>query len=230
MLAARLHLAQIVGHWPDLEDALAAPNVSSWPPAGLRHHLAATSRRDDVEERAKLRSLERSPEQLGETAAPIRIDVLDVMREVTEQLVDLADHTAARIQRPAMSHAPRTMPAVDRARRNELADEDAADSRRWRYVGQRSAVDAATWLADRLQAVPGPFRPLPSLQAEHIGRVAQTAAQRVLSAVELTRHSRRLDRPCPVCRGQLRVSGGDGTPPAVTCRDCGRCWREIMAA
>lgn len=223
--AARIALQRVRIHWEDLAATIAAPNTSAWPPAGLRHHLATVQQRDRLEERAALRALERNPEQLGETQAPVNIDTLDLMAAVTEALVECADHVAAAIQRPAMSRAPRDWPARDRALRNQAAARDAADPRRWRYVGQRTAPQAARWLDARLAGQPGPFRPLPSLLADRIAHTAQDAAARVLAGLELARHSRRLDRPCPHCRAtELRVQGGDGQDPAVACRACGRRW------
>ena len=229
--AARIALQNIRDHWEDLETALGAPNTSCWPPAGLRHHLAQQARRDVLAERTALRALERDPRQIGESQAPISLDVVDTMAAVTAQLVELADHIASRVQRPSMSRAPREWHSRDRALRNQAAARDAADRRRWRYVGTRTAVDAATWLDARLVGAPGPFRPMTGLLHERIAHVATHAAVDVLRALELTRQARRLDMPCPHCRATaLDVQGGDGTPPSVYCRACGRVWREVIPA
>lgn len=219
--AAIAHLATVLDHWDDLTDALATPSTTSWPPSGLRNYLASLDACDAAEvreQRAQQRGLERSPEQIGATAAPISITVYDTMRAVEAALVHLADVTAAVVQRPSMSHAPLDWPRADRDRRNLLADADAMDERRWRYHGTRTAVQAADWLSDRLANRPGPFTRLTDGQAAHIATVASGAADRVEAALDLTRRAAPVQWPCPGCRGELVVSGGDGQPPAVECQ------------
>lgn len=212
------HLDLIINRWHDLAQALTATTrPASWPPAGrLVTHLRQTE--DPETQRAA-----RDGSGAGEHPAPLNLDVLDTMQAVQATLVDLADQVAALIQRPAISHAPRDWPPADRARRDQLADADAADPRRWRYTGTRTAPYAAAWLAARLDTIPGPFAPLPGTEAGRIGRTAQTAAEQVLRALAEQRRGQTLNRPCH-CGGRLDVYGGDGTAPAVNCRDCGRTW------
>lgn len=222
MTAAAAHLTVVITHWPDLADALTARQNSTWPPAmGI---TAAIRDQDDRDDAAELRALERNPEQLGVTAAPIRIDVYDTMRAVEADLVHLADVTAAQVQRTSMTHAPLHWPRRDREQRNLLADGDALDPRRWRYHGTRTAVQAAGWLIRRLDGQAGPFRRLTDDERARITRVASEAAERVERALEIARRSSSVDRPCPHCRGELVVSGGDGQPPMVRCENCGRTW------
>lgn len=229
MATAAEHLTTVITRWSDLIDALTARNTSTWPPAGLRHHLHSRSA-DEAEWAAAHRYLDRSPDQLGETPAPIRLDLLDTMREVEADLVRLADITAAEVQRPAMSRAPAHWLPADRARRNELADRDAADPRRWRYPGHRDAPLAARWLTARLSDGPGPFVRLHGRHRITIAAAAEQAATRVETALALVRRSTPVAWPCPHCRGQLAVHGGDGQAPAVRCEDCGRTWRERVPA
>ena len=218
LTTTRAHLATIVGLWPLLADAVGARPQTDWPPAmGI--------------------SRMRGPDEAGDgrigdvRPLPINVDVHDAMTAITEQLVELADQIAAETQRPAMSHAPRGWPAADRQRRDELADQDAADPRRWRYVGTRSAPAAAQWLAHRIDATPGgPFAPL-SLQHLHaIERAATGAADRIEQLLRIARRTTATGRTHDGCGGDLMVSGGDGGDPAVECADCGRHWTLANAA
>lgn len=227
------NLKVIVAHWPDLHHALATTGTATWPPAGrMSDFLASVDRRTDDEIEAAewqaraLRDLERSPEQIGETRAPVRLRILDVMTSVETDLTELADDIAARIQRSPISYAPRGWPAADRARRDQLARDDAADPRRWRYIGTRSGRHAAAWLLARVEQRPGPFRRLDDGQLHHIARIAASAAHRVEGALDMADHKAALARPCPHCSGELVITAGGGERPAVWCSDCGRVWHE----
>lgn len=227
------NLRVITTHWGDLHHALATTGTATWPPAGrMNDYLASIDRRteDEVEaatwQARALRDLERSPSQIGETRAPIRLRLLDVMTAVEADLVELADQIAAVVQRSPMSHAPREWPATDRARRDQLAREDAADPRRWRYVGTRSGRFAAAWLLARVQGLPGPFERLTDGQLDRIATVAASAAQRVEQALDMADHKATLTRPCPDCSGELLIEAGGGERPAVWCGRCGRTWHE----
>lgn len=235
----RLHpLAVIATHWRHLEDALGTPSAVTWPPAGLRGYLGALGAEEEQEAatwRAEaLRALERSPEQLGQTAAPLRLAVLDTMTTVTEQLVDLADQTAAAVQRSPMTQAPRSWPAADRARRDLLAQRDAADPRRWRYTGApRTAVQAALWLLAQQQGVRGPWRPLGEQQRQAIETTAARAAEQVERTLDLASRTETLAMTCPrminvvfPCEGTIQVHGGSGAIPLAHCTSCGHVWTE----
>lgn len=228
--ATATHLALIVTHWPDLIDALAARNTSTWPPAGLRHHLH-TRDADEADWLAAHRYLDRSRDQLGETAAPIRLEVVDVMRETEQQLQYLAGTIAAAIQRPPVTAAPPGWILCDQMRRNKMAREDAADPRRWNWRGSAcSGPDAARWLLARVNGEAGPFvRPLNTAEKHRIATAAATAADRIERALTLSRRSTPAGRPCPHCRGSLVVFGGDGQAAVVKCEDCGRTWTEKPA-
>lgn len=183
----------------------------------------------------------------GTSPAPISVDILDTMRDVEHQLVHLADVIASQIQRPAMTRAPRGAgwTPEEIARRDELAAADMADRRRWTWPRlaedaedhrrppspgrerlARTAIGAAAWLAARVEDLPGPFLPLGPNRTAHITTTAAAAADRIETALRIARRAAAVDWPCPVCRGQLQVHGGDGQPPAVQCADCGRAWRE----
>ncbi|TMU98076.1 hypothetical protein [Streptomyces sp. DASNCL29] len=227
------NLRIIVTHWPDLHHALATTGTATWPPAGrMNDYLASIDRRTDDEREAAtwqaraLRDLERSPDQIGETRAPIRLQLLDTVTAVEADLLELADQIAATVQRSPMSYAPRGWPAADRARRDQLAREDAADPRRWRYVGTRTARHAAAWLLARVQGLPGPFERLTDEQLLRIATVAGRAARRVETALDMTDHKAALTHPCPDCSGELVIEAGGGARPMVWCGCCGRTWHE----
>jgi hypothetical protein len=224
------HLTTVITHWDNLTDALDSVSPT-WPPAALRAHVARLDHQDRAEETG-LRALERSPEQLGATAAPLRIDILDTMRDVETVLVGCADYIAAAVQRSPMPRAPRTWPATDRARRDQLADADAADPRRWRYTGHRPAPYAAAWLAARVDAHPGgPFAPLTLDHRDTIGRAARAAGTRIERVLDLTDDRRTLTRPC-ACGGTIEIHGGAGATPVARCTGCGAIWSErgVIAA
>jgi hypothetical protein len=220
---ATTHLTTIVTRWPDLTDALTTRQNREWPPT---MGIARVLDRDDRAEQLLAERLERREygdrlAALGAAPAPIDISIVDVMRDVEQQLVYLADVIAAEIQRAPMSRAPSNWLLCDQLRRNKLAREDRDDPRRWRYPGYRDAPMAARWLTARLESGPGPFLLLGSLRADRITTVAAQAAEQIERALALARRSERVEPPCPHCRGQLLVEGGDGQPPAVRCEGCG---------
>lgn len=218
-------LQTVINHWQDLQEALGTQQADTWPPvmgiARLHEHLRA-----DDDARA-LRALERSPDQIGATAAPLRIAILDTMTGIDGQLVDAADYIASAVQRPAISRPPVTnsSDAVG-LQLAALALSDTNDARRWSWTDprQRNAPFAAAWLLGRIEDAPGPFRMLTAVQRDEVTRVAGRAARAITRALEMARQTQTLERPCPHCRGALRIEGGDGRAPAVRCRGCGRTW------
>ncbi|ELP64178.1 hypothetical protein PV735_05415 [Streptomyces turgidiscabies] len=220
------HLHHLINHWTDLQAALGTNQADTWPPvmgiARLHEHLRAD------EAAVELRALERSPEQLGATAAPLRIAILDTMASLDQQLVDVADQIASSVQRPRLNLQVRSAgPGDDIALQlKTLILKDEVDERRWSWTNPRlrAAPYAAAWLLARYEDAPGPFRKLSGLQHTDIESAAAQAAEQVDQALEMTRRTQVLDRPCPHCRGVLRIEGGDGQDPAVKCRGCGRKW------
>lgn len=236
-MTTRQNLTTIATRWTDLHDALTTTGGASWPPAGRMNDYVAALDAADAEEvaaRWALRDLERSPEQLGETRAPIRLHIHDTMRTVEAALVELADQIAAEVQRPVIN-APLTARGwSDEIHRTMalLAAKDGADTRRWGYVGtdRRTAPYAALWLLGRHENTPGgPFRAISLMHRERIDRIAAEAGARVEQALQLTRHSQPLAETC-ACGGQLHLDGGDGAPPAIRCPSCGRRIAEQLAA
>jgi len=219
------HLTTVIRHWPDLHDALGAPTLHNGFGIGLRGHLAALT---DIADRALARAAERAdsaPDAPGERPAPLRTTILDTMTEVEAALVDCADQLAAHIQRTPMSRAPRDWPATDRARRNQLADQDANDPRRWKWTGKRTAPYAALWLYSRITQPGGPFAPLTDRHRETVAAVARASAERVERALDIAAQTRTLEQRHD-CGGRIDVHGGEGRQPLAHCTGCGRIWTE----
>lgn len=228
-------LITIAALWPHLDDAL-DQRGSNW--LTTKSDLFRVLDQVDAEEAAALRALERSPEQIGETPAPVSLRILDTARLVESALIRCADTLAPQITRPAISHAPadwraRGWSPVDRALRNQCADDEQADPRRWRYVGLRTAEYTAGWLHARVIGDDGPFRPLTAAQLLHVEQVAAGCAERIQSALDLTARAVPAARPCPLCTGELTVVTGGGRDPQARCSGaCGRVWTmaDTMAA
>ncbi|MEV8354642.1 hypothetical protein ACFVTT_38570 [Streptomyces niveus] len=175
---------------------------------------------------------------LRRIAAPIHLDLVDVMDAVHAELVDCAAAVAEHVQRPPMPMpAPRRAAYArtradriaweDHARRVRAAQDDAVDPRRWKWTGTRpDAPYAALWLLGRIQGAPGPFRPLGDPQQRHIATVARTAASRVEQALDITGQVALLAPPCPDCGGTVQMHGGAGAAPVAHCTSCGRVWAE----
>ncbi|MET8297423.1 hypothetical protein ABZW02_25695 [Streptomyces sp. NPDC005180] len=224
---AATHLIRIATLWPHLDDALDQPRAA-WYGVGLQAHLAQLDRAD-AEEAAALRALERDPQQIGETPAPLSLRVLDTARLVETTLLHLADTLAPQITRAAISHAPADWEArgwapADRAHRDAAADREQADPRRWRYVGLRTAEYAAEWLHARVIGEDGPFRPLTAAQLHCVEQVAAGCADRIAAVLDLTVREETAARPCPDCAGRLVVTTGAGRAPAARCEGCARGW------
>ncbi|MFE0036808.1 hypothetical protein [Streptomyces sp. NPDC059015] len=239
------HLWTIARHWTDLADALTAQQ-NTWPPAmGIavlsnRHQTA--EEREAAQWRAQaLRQLERSPDQPGWTAAPIRFDVLDALLLVEAGLVELADQIAAASQHSPITPSPprKTWPANPRAykaaradanRRDLLALRQSKDPRRWRLMNgpdaDRTAVRAALWLLARYQGVRGPWRPLSDDERARIRTVARACAHLVERCLDVGDGRATLAESCPLCGDRLVMHGGAGASPVVRCRgaSCGRTW------
>jgi hypothetical protein len=227
------HLWTIAHHWPDLTETLTS-TATTWPPAGrITDPLAALT--DDEQEAARrqeaaaLRALERSPDQIGEMRAPIRLHVLDLMQTVHTDLLECADQTAAAVQRPVMGPLPVGYPPADRARRELLMMRDRRDPRRWRWAGIRpGAAYTALWLLARVQGAPGPFRPLRPRERDQIASVAHAACGRVERALDIVGQRRTLAEPHD-CGGRIDVYGGEGQAPTAHCTGCGRIWTAADA-
>ncbi|MFB7776897.1 hypothetical protein [Streptomyces bauhiniae] len=222
--AAADQLDTITERWATLADRAGDRPATTWPPAmGITRLMSEEERAEQAAER-----LDTDPDAPGPRPAPIDVNVLDVMTTIETGLLEAADAIAERVQRPAY-RAQTGRGWTDNAHRELalLAARDSADPRRWRLTGQRTAPDAAEWLALRLRDQPGPFRPLDQMERELVAAVAATAAELLRKTLGDARQRTVVPHPCPMpCGGQLVVEGGDGEPPLVLCEDCGRTWTE----
>lgn len=232
MTTTAAHLRTVALHWNDLRDALGQPAIHHGFGIGLRGHLAALNE-PDMDLLARARADERadsSPDAPGERPVPIRLHILDTMNTVEQALIDCADQTAAIIQRSPMAGAPRSWPAADRERRNQLALADAADPRRWKYTGRRTAPYAALWLLARVEHRGGPFTLLPQREAARISAVAADSANRIERALDIAAQQRTLEQRHEECGGTIEIHGGAGAKPLGHCTKCGRVWAEGVIA
>ncbi|SFK74222.1 hypothetical protein [Streptomyces pini] len=227
--AAAHDLAAIVRHWPHLRALVDTTTPAVWPPADTDR---AGYLRTIEQHHSEQQPADREHPTLAETPAPVRLHIVDASRAIEAALCHLADEIAAEIQRSPLA-PPRTAPVGDDVldHLDTLAEQDAADSRRWRYTnaggrGERTAVRAAEWLRARLHGEAGPFAPLDEAQRRRIARVARGARERIERTIGADRRTVTMpeDRPCPWCGGELRMACGGSDAPVVTCRngwDCG---------
>ena len=211
MTAAR-DLHSIITTWPALTDALTTQTGDTWPPAGRMTTHIRDRGLDDTPQRGA-----RDGSGTGESPAPCRIDILDTMQAVHEQLLDTADAVAEVVQ---------LAPAGD-----ELARlRSARDPRRWRWTGTRPDPQyTALWLYGRIQGAPGPFRPLPGRTHLLVADTARDALTRIGRALQLTRLTTPVDTPC-ACGGRILLHGGDGAAPHLICSACGRYFAGQLVA
>lgn len=181
----------------------------------------------------------REPDEFGDgrpgdvRQLPIAPEVLDAMREITDTLTELTDHTASQIQRQPIYASTRQGWTDDLHRQAVLlAARDAADPRRWR-IGHttNTAVQAATWLLARLDGpTDGPFRPLNTAQSRLIADVAAACAITTNRILHIARRRASTGRQHDGCGGDITIEGGDGGEPGAVCGRCGRTWHLTTAA
>ncbi|MFG2780797.1 hypothetical protein ACGFY7_23455 [Streptomyces prunicolor] len=247
MTTTATHLRTIALHWTDLHQAAGQPTQLGAFGLGLRGYLAHLEDADQLEYRAHqaahLRSLERDPIQLGDRPTPVRLHILDTMRLVETVLVACADDIAHAAQRnpiaeptarrtaiaPYITQREADIAAADRLRRAQNAHADLVDPRRWRYTGRRTAPYAALWLLARIERAPGPCRRLTDDEERQIGKVAEGAAERVETALDIGSQRKTLEQ-LHECGGRIDVHGGEGRVPVAHCTGCGRVWGEGVIA
>ncbi|TXS35133.1 hypothetical protein [Streptomyces sp. t39] len=237
-------LLGIARAWTPLTEAVQDARQHAWPPLTLRQYLAQRGDEEELEARTwraeALRALERDPAQIGRRPVPLRLDLIGTIALIEAGLLELADTTAAHVQRPPVS-MPRPRRAAyatsraqrivweDHARRVAAAQADAADPRRWRYADPRtgrhrqSGREAALWLLGRVTGAPGPFLSLPGPLRERIARASVQAEACIDQALGLGAGHTTLAMPC-TCGGRIRLYG-DGTLPTAMCTGpCARTW------
>jgi hypothetical protein len=230
------HLQYVIDSWDHLTDMLTTRHGSTWPPAmGITHVLDGTADPDTAADEAAARADARLAERadsgytLGESPAPIRLLVVDVMRAVETALVYETDVLAQEVQRPVMAAAPSHWLPADREMRARLVAEDSADPRRWRYGQHRTAVYAAVWLLCRIERRPGPFLALSGVQQQRLARVARTAHDRIAQVLDAVRTAQLTAWPCPLCDSPIGMSSGDGAAPVAVCFGCRQEWTLATA-
>lgn len=252
------HLSTVILHWPDLVDALGGASAPTWPPAGrMSDYLRAIEQLDEDQlayQRSQAlldRILERAdsaPDAPGQRPIPIDPKIYETMRIVRATLLHCADAVAEVVQRDPIKPPPPRRASYarnraerlaweDHARRVQLAQDDAADGRRWRWTGTRpDAPYTALWLMGRVQGAPGPFRPLPDVEVQRIATVARGVAERVERALDVGERTAVLAMPCPrminvvfPCEGRIEMYGGAGASPVAHCTRCGHIWSEQAA-
>ncbi|WP_157880592.1 hypothetical protein [Streptomyces sp. Root1310] len=144
--------------------------------------------------------------------ADLRVYPDDVPHEgLPGDLVGAADYIAGAVQRPAITRPP-IMNGTDTVSVQLTGSPSPTPPtpRRWSHTNprQRSTPFAAAWLLDRVEDAPGPFRKLTGSQADEIARTAGRAAR----ALEMTRQTQALERPCRHCRGVLRIEAATAQP------------------
>lgn len=212
MSTAAADLRTIITTWPELGDALTTHSTDTWPPSSrMSTHLTDLGL-DDTPQRAA-----RDGSGTGEAPAPCRIDIIDAMTDVHQQLLDCADAVAEVVQlQPAGTELARFR--------------SARDPRRWHWTGRRPQPQyTALWLLGRVQGAPGPFRPLPDRTLTLITDTARAALSRIDRALQLARLTIAIDIPC-ACGGEVRLHGGDGALPHLICSACGRYYTGQLAA
>lgn len=227
---AQTALQTVINQWQHLDDMLDTHVSAAWPPAGrMSAYLAQLDMAD-----ARQVHRQRTGVELEVPAGqpPLNLDVLDTKRAVELALVGCADHIAGQVQRAPL-HVDTGRGWTDQTHRQAalLAAKDQADPARWSYTDstRRTAPLAAVWLLHRIQDAPGPFRPLHIQQHDRIAQVAAEAARRIQQVLATGRRSTPVPHPCPHCRRQLHMEGGDGQTPTLRCPAPGCGWARTTA-
>ncbi|MFB7617812.1 hypothetical protein [Kitasatospora sp. NPDC056181] len=222
-------LRHIAAQWPALRELLQTRTPSTWPPAGrMADHQRDLEDVDAEHYEAALERAERTALAPGQRPAPLRVDVLDTITALEEELLGLADEIAGTIQRPAFTTSFRSAsPNDDVARSLALAGlKDQQDPRRWRFnmAASRTGARAAEWLAGRIDGDDGPFRPLSDIQRARIGLVATSCRRRLDRALgDLARADHDPTGLVCECGGQLTVSN-EAADFTVQCSGCPAQW------
>lgn len=235
-------LAAVRESWGDLLAAIAEPpRAAEWMPyerRGFLDQLAANDRADD-DQALDEAAVGRLPLILREHPAPADLRALDAALAVEEDVFEMCDTVAERVQ----------LPARDRYGRWTLGS-DPSDPRLWSLPTYRDAGPttigstgsrvfglhwAAVWLEGRAlddQADRDLFAPTPATLVDQVAEVARTARRRVEGALGRAVRTITLDEPCPFCRaGRITVHNGGGDPrqAVATCSTGPSCPAPVEA-
>ncbi|MEV7205732.1 MULTISPECIES: hypothetical protein [unclassified Streptomyces] len=215
-------LAAVREQWGDLLAAIAEPpRRADWMPyerRGFLDQLAADDRTPDAP------AVGRLPLTIREHPAPLNLAALDAALAVEEDVFEMCDAVAERVQLPARD--PHGRWALGR---------DTSDPRLWHLPTHRDAGPttiastgsrlyglhwAAVWLQGRaLDDDPDDralFARTPAPLVKQIAAVARAARRRVEGALGRELRTITLDEPCPFCKaGRITVHNGGGDPRAA---------------
>ncbi|MFD0429451.1 hypothetical protein ACFQ60_22510 [Streptomyces zhihengii] len=115
-------LLGIARAWAPLTEAVQDARQHAWPPLTLRQYLAQSGDEEELEARTwraeALRALERDPAQIGRRPVPLRLDLIGTIALIEAGLLELADTTAAMVQRPRSPRPGRAAPRTPRPGRS----------------------------------------------------------------------------------------------------------------
>ncbi|MET7811767.1 hypothetical protein ABZT26_13015 [Streptomyces sp. NPDC005395] len=219
---AAADLAAVREQWGDLLAAIAEPpRRADWMPyerRGFLDQLAADDRTPDAP------AVGRLPLTIREHPAPLNLAALDAAKAVEEDVFEMCDAVAERVQ----------LPARDPHGRWTLGS-NPSDPRLWHLPTYRDAGPttiastgsrlyglhwAAVWLQGRaLDDDPDDralFARTPAPLVEQIAAVARAARRRVEGALGREARTITLDDACPFCKaGRIVVHNGGGDPRAA---------------
>jgi hypothetical protein len=220
----RHHLHLLRDHLGDLHAARHTDPSPVWPPQRLTTEMWAIRDAEAAAERA-----ERNADALGDAPAPVvNLAALEAYQDIEDALGQLADVVAAACQRPAYTLP---VPTSDPRRSAPWIPNpvDAQDPRRWHI---NRATTNAHWAAvyvdgrlagDDLGGVDDLFTTLPVRLEDEIASVVRELWRRMATVLGIGDRTDTLPRPCPWCKGKLRLRQPPGEAPYVTCRtgwDC----------
>ena len=196
----RHHLHLIRDHLGDLAAAQHTDPAPTWPPQRLTTEMWAIRDAQAAAERA-----DRNDHALGDSPAPVlNLDAMQAHQDISEELLMLADIVAEACQLP-------------------VAVEHRADPERWRFNAswKNGPHWAAVYVDGRLAGddLDGRhFRPIPLRTADEVARVARECWRVMARVLGIGSQATVVpDRPCPWCRGQLRLHQPAGEAPYVVC-------------
>ena len=148
--AIRRDIDWLVDRWRDLLEARFKGTTRPW-----RQPTLTAEARAELDAQARVERHERSATAPGEHAAPVHVDVLDVLADMTTKVETLADHVATTVGRTRLPRA-RAM---------------AGDARPHLILVHRHLIAATTHDPDMLDAVGDVVRELRDTAARQLGEL-----------------------------------------------------------
>ncbi|MFJ8743439.1 hypothetical protein ACIRL2_29190 [Embleya sp. NPDC127516] len=220
--------------WPEL---VAAPGTRPRDSGTPRPLTAAEQAAQEERYAAEREDREKGAIGRGASPAPLDLDLLHVERTLAEDLCDLADRVASRVQRPPASVSARVESSrvwltrgvrPVRIARPVLGPIPAEDPGRWRYNAshRHGAEWACTWLLGALDDG------VPTLVLDDITTTARRILRQLRTALDHQTERYVGACPNPACGVDLAVAPDDDV---VTCTGCRtaygrRAWTRIARA